>query len=134
VFSWGIILWEVLTRRKPFEDIGGSAFRIMWAVHNGTRPPLIQNCPKPIEALMTRYVTQLGKAQYGIFSAKLWAKTLIFLSLLDNMQYASGLSLSLYYRCWSSNPVERPPMSEIVKVMSVLSKVRFIATSYSECY
>ncbi|WAR07726.1 M3K7-like protein [Mya arenaria] len=35
VFSWGIILWEVLTRRKPFDEIGGPAFRIMWAVHNG---------------------------------------------------------------------------------------------------
>lgn len=35
VFSWGIILWEVVTRRKPFDEIGGPAFRIMWAVHNG---------------------------------------------------------------------------------------------------
>ncbi|XP_077950109.1 mitogen-activated protein kinase kinase kinase 7 isoform X4 [Gasterosteus aculeatus] len=54
VFSWGIILWEVITRRKPFDEIGGPAFRIMWAVHNGTRPPLIHNLPKPIESLMTR--------------------------------------------------------------------------------
>nr|XP_039261083.1 mitogen-activated protein kinase kinase kinase 7-like isoform X1 [Styela clava] len=54
VFSWGIILWEVLTRRKPFDELGGPAFRIMWAVHTGTRPPLIQGCPKPIEELMTR--------------------------------------------------------------------------------
>ncbi|XP_063299643.1 mitogen-activated protein kinase kinase kinase 7 isoform X1 [Pelobates fuscus] len=53
VFSWGIILWEVITRRKPFDEIGGPAFRIMWAVHNGTRPPLIKNLPKPIESLMT---------------------------------------------------------------------------------
>lgn len=37
VFSWGIILWEVITRRKPFDEIGGPAFRIMWAVHNGER-------------------------------------------------------------------------------------------------
>jgi hypothetical protein len=35
VFSWGIISWEVLTRRKPFDEIGGPAFRIMWAVHSG---------------------------------------------------------------------------------------------------
>ncbi|XP_076466494.1 mitogen-activated protein kinase kinase kinase 7-like isoform X2 [Babylonia areolata] len=54
VFSWGIILWEVLTRRKPFDEIGGPAFRIMWAVHNGTRPPLIQGLPKTLELLMTK--------------------------------------------------------------------------------
>ncbi|XP_077444076.1 mitogen-activated protein kinase kinase kinase 7 isoform X1 [Stigmatopora argus] len=53
VFSWGIILWEVVTRRKPFDEIGGPAFRIMWAVHNGTRPPMIKTLPKPIENLMT---------------------------------------------------------------------------------
>ncbi|XP_022243723.1 mitogen-activated protein kinase kinase kinase 7-like isoform X2 [Limulus polyphemus] len=54
VFSWGIILWEVLTRRKPFDDIGGPAFRIMWAVHTGRRPPLIKGCPKTLESLLTR--------------------------------------------------------------------------------
>lgn len=52
VFSWGIILWEILSRKKPFDDIGGSAFRIMWAVHVGTRPPLLENCPEPIENLI----------------------------------------------------------------------------------
>ena len=35
VYSWGIILWEVTTRLKPFDEIGGSAYRIMWAVHSG---------------------------------------------------------------------------------------------------
>ncbi|XP_034936730.1 mitogen-activated protein kinase kinase kinase 7-like [Chelonus insularis] len=54
VFSWGVILWEVLARRKPFDDIGGSAYRIMWAVHVGQRPPLIEGCPKPIEDLIKR--------------------------------------------------------------------------------
>ncbi|XP_012274170.1 mitogen-activated protein kinase kinase kinase 7 isoform X2 [Orussus abietinus] len=54
VFSWGIILWEVLSRKKPFDDIGGSAYRIMWAVHIGQRPPGIEGCPKPIEDLMNR--------------------------------------------------------------------------------
>lgn len=52
VFSWGIILWEILSRRKPFDDIGGNACRILWAVHVGQRPPLLENCPEPIENLM----------------------------------------------------------------------------------
>ncbi|XP_046813922.1 mitogen-activated protein kinase kinase kinase 7-like [Vespa crabro] len=54
VFSWGVILWEVLSRKKPFDEIGASAYRIMWAVHIGQRPPLIEGCPRPIEELMTR--------------------------------------------------------------------------------
>ncbi|KAG5876182.1 hypothetical protein JTB14_032390 [Gonioctena quinquepunctata] len=53
VFSWGIILWEVTSRRKPFYNQGGTAFSIMWAVHKGKRPPLLRNCPPPIEKLMT---------------------------------------------------------------------------------
>lgn len=52
VFSWGIILWEVLSREQPFKDIE-LAFGIMWSVHKGQRPPLIEGCPKPIEKLMT---------------------------------------------------------------------------------
>ncbi|KAK7583722.1 hypothetical protein V9T40_004685 [Parthenolecanium corni] len=54
VFSWGIILWQVLTRQKPFNEVGGNAWRIMWWVHQGNRPPPIENCPKPLEDLMTR--------------------------------------------------------------------------------
>lgn len=53
VYSWGIILWEVLSRRKPFQE-SGNAFRILWEVHKGRRPPRIQNCPKPVEEIMTR--------------------------------------------------------------------------------
>lgn len=35
VFSWGIVLWECLARKKPFDEIGAPAFRIMWAIHSG---------------------------------------------------------------------------------------------------
>ncbi|KAF5270604.1 hypothetical protein FQA39_LY01342 [Lamprigera yunnana] len=52
VYSWGIILWEVLSRRRPFYHLKGSAFTIMWAVHKGMRPPLIRSCPPPLEKLM----------------------------------------------------------------------------------
>ncbi|XP_042241727.1 mitogen-activated protein kinase kinase kinase 7-like isoform X3 [Homarus americanus] len=53
VYSWGIILWEVMTRRVPFEDLG-LAVRIMWAVHQKQRPPLVTGCPKLLENLMKR--------------------------------------------------------------------------------
>lgn len=55
IFSWSIILWELLTREKPFNHITDSALAIMWAVHTGKRPPLIRGCPVPLENLMTRY-------------------------------------------------------------------------------
>lgn len=51
VFSWGIILWQVLSREQPFKEYSLS-FAILWQVSKGTRPPLIENCPKPIENLM----------------------------------------------------------------------------------
>ncbi|ENN76602.1 mitogen-activated protein kinase kinase kinase 7 [Dendroctonus ponderosae] len=54
IFSWGIILWEVLSRKKPFYTQASSAFSIMWAVYKGKRPPLIRRCPACIEQLMTQ--------------------------------------------------------------------------------
>jgi mitogen-activated protein kinase kinase kinase 7 len=43
----------VLTRRRPFDNIKGTTVAILWAVHTGQRPPLIANCPPPLENLMT---------------------------------------------------------------------------------
>ncbi|XP_058444718.1 mitogen-activated protein kinase kinase kinase 7 [Malaya genurostris] len=51
VFSWGIILWEVIAREQPFRNIENS-YAIMWRVHQGSRPRLIDDCPKPISQLM----------------------------------------------------------------------------------
>jgi len=48
-------LWQVLTRLKPFNEIGGSAYGIMWAVHKGTRPPIFEQCPRPFQELITEY-------------------------------------------------------------------------------
>lgn len=55
IYSWGIILWQVLTRQKPFNEIGGSAYGIMWAAHKGTRPPMFEQCPRPFSELITKY-------------------------------------------------------------------------------
>jgi mitogen-activated protein kinase kinase kinase 7 len=51
VFSWSIIFWECIARELPFKDIE-LTYSIMWCVHKGQRPNLIENLPKPIEQLM----------------------------------------------------------------------------------
>ena len=52
IFSWGIVLWEVLSREKPFKDVDNN-YSIMWKIHLGDRPPLMPNLPNPIRDLMT---------------------------------------------------------------------------------
>ncbi|KAH8387974.1 hypothetical protein KR093_010732 [Drosophila rubida] len=52
IFSWAIVLWEVLSRKQPFKDIE-NAYTIQWKIYKGERPPLLDNCPKHIEQLMT---------------------------------------------------------------------------------
>ncbi|MBN3283439.1 M3K7 kinase, partial [Polyodon spathula] len=95
VFSWGIILWEVITRRKPFDEIGGPAFRIMWAVHNGTRPPLIKNLPKPIESLMTRCWSKDPSQRPSMEE--------IVKIMTHLMQYFPGSDEPLQYPCQNSD-------------------------------
>lgn len=53
VFSWSIILWECIARELPFKDIE-LTYSIMWCVHKGQRPNLIEGLPRPIENLMVQ--------------------------------------------------------------------------------
>lgn len=52
IFSWGIVLWEVLSRQKPFKDVDNT-YSIMWKIHKGERPPIVTDWPQPIQNLMT---------------------------------------------------------------------------------
>ncbi|KAK9883375.1 hypothetical protein WA026_001547 [Henosepilachna vigintioctopunctata] len=52
IFSWSIILWEVLTRCRPYNSPGVTSLSILWGVFQGKRPPLIQDCPACIENVM----------------------------------------------------------------------------------
>ncbi|KAF6207635.1 hypothetical protein GE061_016082 [Apolygus lucorum] len=54
VYSWGIILWEVLSRKKPFTGRQFNIHRLQWAVYKGERPDRLVGCPPPLENLYTR--------------------------------------------------------------------------------
>uniref|UniRef100_A0A0V0GA85 Mitogen-activated protein kinase kinase kinase 7 n=1 Tax=Triatoma dimidiata TaxID=72491 RepID=A0A0V0GA85_TRIDM len=54
IYSWGIILWELIARERPFKGDRSTAYSIMWSVHKGLRPPVIRGCPRPIHVLYTR--------------------------------------------------------------------------------
>ncbi|XP_037939398.1 mitogen-activated protein kinase kinase kinase 7-like [Teleopsis dalmanni] len=50
-FSWGIVLWEVLSRKQPFSEIDNS-LTIMWKIHKGERPEINKDWPSIIQNLM----------------------------------------------------------------------------------
>lgn len=52
VFSWAIILWEVLTRRVPYNT--ENTWGVMWSICvRGLRPPMIRDCPQILRTLLT---------------------------------------------------------------------------------
>ncbi|RWS12919.1 mitogen-activated protein kinase kinase kinase 7-like protein [Dinothrombium tinctorium] len=82
VYSWGVILWQVLSRQIPYENM--TSYQIMWAVHVGQRPPLLKNCPKPIELLITRCWDKDPKMRPSI--AEVVDKMQLILEIFDEDQ------------------------------------------------
>lgn len=52
VYSFGIVLWEMIALREPFEGVGG--IEIVYAAAEGRRPPIPQVCPVLYKDLMTQ--------------------------------------------------------------------------------
>ena len=53
IYSWAIIFWEVLARKKPYENFHCRE-AILFAVPKGLRPQLLQNFSDQIKTLLTK--------------------------------------------------------------------------------
>jgi len=53
VYSFGLVMWELLTREQPFSHIK-PMFQIPLKVMNGERPPIPRDCPKAWRKLITK--------------------------------------------------------------------------------
>lgn len=53
VYSWGVTLWELITRQKPFSDLKLTC-QMIWRVCSGGRPQPVQGCPEVLDTLMQR--------------------------------------------------------------------------------
>ncbi|CAN0454116.1 unnamed protein product, partial [Laminaria digitata] len=51
VYSYGVILWEMTTLKKPFDGMGRDRF-FSQVVRGSHRPPINKKWPKPWSALM----------------------------------------------------------------------------------
>ena len=53
VFSYGIILWEIASRKPPYKNISGITVATR-VVSNNLRPPIDDSYPKPFSELMAK--------------------------------------------------------------------------------
>src|SRR6266498_2790021 len=51
IYSFGMIMWELMTGKKPFWDRNGDS-DLMIKIHDGLRPPIVTNAPKNYIKLM----------------------------------------------------------------------------------
>lgn len=53
VYSFGLILWEMLSLKRPFEGLNRKEF-VQSVIKGGRRPPLQQDWSVPLRELLTR--------------------------------------------------------------------------------
>uniref|UniRef100_A0A2K6VR97 Mitogen-activated protein kinase kinase kinase n=1 Tax=Onchocerca volvulus TaxID=6282 RepID=A0A2K6VR97_ONCVO len=53
IYSFGIILWEIITRMRPYNDCK-NAEEILWSVYAGLRPPHIEDVPTKLMQMIER--------------------------------------------------------------------------------
>ncbi|VDK80291.1 unnamed protein product, partial [Litomosoides sigmodontis] len=65
IYSFGIILWEIITRARPYSDCK-NAEEILWSVHAGLRPSRITGIPTKLMEMIERCWQELPEERPSI--------------------------------------------------------------------
>ena len=106
VFSFGINLWELITREIPYSDKYAQPVQIAMAVVNRQeRPTVPASIAAAIKACPANRAAEAAAAHGTALGAE----------VQGGVQY-----LRLMRRCWSQGPAQRPTMAEIVAQLEAL--------------
>ncbi|KAI6232983.1 Mitogen-activated protein kinase kinase kinase [Aphelenchoides fujianensis] len=112
VFSIGILLWEMISRRQPFNDWDTNAYSILWQVSEGKRPNLIDNCPPIIMDLIKRCWAAKPRERPDV--AEL-SETIDILCEIYPNRYAPLVDRTTHHQAfahpvnWAQRPPQMPP-------------------------
>ncbi|GAB4815428.1 hypothetical protein N2152v2_002474, partial [Parachlorella kessleri] len=104
VFSFGVVLWELLTLQLPWA--GSNPFQVIWTVCEGGRPPLPPGC----EPLPPTHGDGAGDGGGGGMGTADSASSGEGAGGFPGM----GAYVALMRRCWAQAPEDRPGFGEII--------------------
>ncbi|VDM94896.1 unnamed protein product [Thelazia callipaeda] len=94
-YSFGIILWEIITRKRPYDEYS-NAEEILWSVYAGSRPPVIANIPARLMQMIESCWNEVPNERPSIQQIQ---KVLCILRLMypnfnDPLTYAASRSIN----------------------------------------
>lgn len=61
MFSFGCVLWELLSMQEPWAELGGATFQIMTKIVHEKTSLLVEDIPEDVQAKVPEVIEELRK-------------------------------------------------------------------------